>query len=95
MSVTHLHKNMSVTYPNKNMSVTNTTRRLIKSEKAPPNVSQLAVSCFSKISMNFKECAFHVFMTRLNFSKRRVKYQWVKFMVSNERSCQMEYTCEK
>jgi hypothetical protein len=73
------------------------TRRLTNSKRAPPNVSKLALFLLShqkfQWSKAFKECVLHVFINKVKvFGK--VKYQWVKVMVSNERSCQKEYTCE-
>jgi hypothetical protein len=41
-----------------------------------------------------KECVSHVFMTNVKVFEKKVKDKWVKVMVSNERSCQKEYTCE-
>jgi hypothetical protein len=33
-------------------------------------------------------------MTKVKDFEKKVNDQWVKGMVSNERSCQKEYTCE-
>jgi hypothetical protein len=46
------------------------------------------------ITRAFKECVMHVFKTKVRVYEKRVKDQWVKVMVSNEMSCQKEYTCE-
>jgi hypothetical protein len=33
-------------------------------------------------------------MTKVEVFEKKVKDQWVKVIVSNERSCEKEYTCE-
>jgi hypothetical protein len=44
----------------------------------------------------FKECVLHLFITKVKVFGKKVKYQCVKVkvIVSNEKSCQKEYTCK-
>ena len=64
------------------------TRRLTKSDRAPPNV--LAVS-FVSLKISIKQCIQRMCFGSQIFRKQG-QIPCLKVMLSNERSCQKEYT---